>query len=88
MAAAAAKLDLTIQYCMPLNRHVLESAKFQVVTQIRASDDYQVCRCKCLANLTFISTLGVTYPLWAARQLTVGPWLHGGADLCGGRRSF
>lgn len=40
MADAAAGLGLTIQYCMPLPRHMLESTKFQVVTNARASGDY------------------------------------------------
>ena len=40
MADAAASLDITIQYCMPLPRHMLESTYFQAVTNARASGDY------------------------------------------------
>lgn len=40
MAAAARKLGLTIQYCMPLPRHYLEGgAKYSHVTTIRVSGD-------------------------------------------------
>jgi len=41
MATAAESLGLTIQYCMPLPRHMLESTRFRgVVTNARASGDY------------------------------------------------
>ena len=40
MADAAASLGITIQYCMPLPRHMLESTKHQPVTNARASGDY------------------------------------------------
>jgi len=40
MADAASELGLTIQYCMPLPRHMLESTKHQAVTNARASGDY------------------------------------------------
>jgi hypothetical protein len=40
MADAATALGLTIQYCMPLPRHMLESTYFQAVTNARASGDY------------------------------------------------
>ena len=40
MADAATALGLTIQYCMPLPRHMLESTQFQAVTNARASGDY------------------------------------------------
>ena len=40
MADAATGLGLTIQYCMPYPRHMLESTKFQAVTNARASGDY------------------------------------------------
>jgi hypothetical protein len=40
MGDAAASLGLTIQYCMPLPRHMLESTKHQAVTNARASGDY------------------------------------------------
>jgi len=40
MADAATGLGLTIQYCMPLPRHMLESTKHQAVTNARASGDY------------------------------------------------
>jgi hypothetical protein len=40
MAEAAASLGVTIQYCMPLPRHMLESTKHQPVTNARASGDY------------------------------------------------
>ncbi|EGD83514.1 hypothetical protein PTSG_04123 [Salpingoeca rosetta] len=40
MGNAAAKHNLTIQYCMPYPRHALQSVEISPVTQIRASDDY------------------------------------------------
>ena len=40
MSDAAASLNVTIQYCMPLPRHMLESTKHQPVTNARASGDY------------------------------------------------
>ena len=40
MADAADGLNVTIQYCMPLPRHMLESSKHQAVTNARASGDY------------------------------------------------
>jgi len=41
MGDAAAELDITIQYCMPLPMHILQSVEIQAVTQVRASNDYQ-----------------------------------------------
>jgi len=41
MNNAALKLDLTIQLCMPLPLHVLQSSLMDSVTHIRASGDYQ-----------------------------------------------
>jgi hypothetical protein len=40
MNDAAAKQRMTIQYCMPLPKHLLESTQLLTVTQARASDDY------------------------------------------------
>jgi hypothetical protein len=40
MADAATSLGVTIQYCMPLPRHMLESTHHQAVTNARASGDY------------------------------------------------
>eukprot|EP01064_Diplonema_japonicum_P022867 TRINITY_DN330_c17_g1_i1.p1 TRINITY_DN330_c17_g1~~TRINITY_DN330_c17_g1_i1.p1 ORF type:complete len:753 (+),score=190.36 TRINITY_DN330_c17_g1_i1:65-2323(+) len=40
MGNAAAKNGLTVQYCMPYPRHVLQSVEIPAVTQVRASDDY------------------------------------------------
>jgi hypothetical protein len=40
MAEAAAELGVTIQYCMPLPRHMLESTFHQPVTNARSSGDY------------------------------------------------
>jgi hypothetical protein len=40
MADAADGLNITIQYCMPLPRHMLESTKHKAVTNARASGDY------------------------------------------------
>eukprot|EP01113_Clastostelium_recurvatum_P038251 TRINITY_DN569_c0_g1_i3.p1 TRINITY_DN569_c0_g1~~TRINITY_DN569_c0_g1_i3.p1 ORF type:complete len:418 (-),score=101.55 TRINITY_DN569_c0_g1_i3:227-1480(-) len=40
MGAAAAKLNMTIQYCMPLPLHLLQSVEAQPVTQTRVSGDY------------------------------------------------
>jgi hypothetical protein len=42
MGAGAARNGLTIQYCMPYVRHLLQSLEVPVVTQARASDDYVV----------------------------------------------
>ena len=41
MANGAEKNGLTIQYCMPHLRHILQSVEFPSVTQARASDDYK-----------------------------------------------
>eukprot|EP01116_Phalansterium_solitarium_P018896 TRINITY_DN5142_c0_g1_i3.p1 TRINITY_DN5142_c0_g1~~TRINITY_DN5142_c0_g1_i3.p1 ORF type:complete len:741 (-),score=235.75 TRINITY_DN5142_c0_g1_i3:178-2400(-) len=40
MGDAASQLNLTIQYCMPLPNHLLQSTTIQAVTQSRASNDY------------------------------------------------
>lgn len=40
MSCAAERLDITILYCMVLPRHVVASAEFPAVTQVRVSDDY------------------------------------------------
>ena len=40
MAVAAERRNVTVQYCMALPRHVLQSASFARVTQARASHDY------------------------------------------------
>jgi hypothetical protein len=42
MAAGAKVNNVTIQYCMPYVRHLLQSLQYDVVTQARASDDYVV----------------------------------------------
>jgi hypothetical protein len=39
MAAAMAQQHLTIQYCMPTPRHILQSGKYANLTSIRASQD-------------------------------------------------
>ena len=41
MGTAAMEQGLTIQYCMPWTRHILQSLNNSAVTQIRVSDDYQ-----------------------------------------------
>ena len=41
MGDAAEQLDIRIQYCMALTRYVLQSVEIPVVTQVRASSDYQ-----------------------------------------------
>jgi len=41
MGKGAAKNNLTIQYCMPYVRHLLQSLEVDSVTQARASDDYK-----------------------------------------------
>ncbi|KAJ1458189.1 hypothetical protein M885DRAFT_95114 [Pelagophyceae sp. CCMP2097] len=41
MGQAAARHDVTIQYCMSWPRHILQSVELQAVTQARASADYQ-----------------------------------------------
>jgi len=40
MATAAARVGVTVQYCMEMARFVLQSSTLPAVTQIRASDDY------------------------------------------------
>jgi len=40
MGRAADKYGLTIQYCMSLSRHILQSLEIPAVTQARASTDY------------------------------------------------
>jgi len=40
MSTAAARVGVTIQYCMEMARFVLQSSTLASVTQIRASDDY------------------------------------------------
>jgi len=40
MAAAAESTNVTVQYCMALPRHILQSAAFPRVTHARASHDY------------------------------------------------
>lgn len=40
MGQAAQRYGLTIQYCMPYPRHLLQSLEVPAVTQTRASDDY------------------------------------------------
>ncbi|OWF39492.1 uncharacterized protein LOC110464957 [Mizuhopecten yessoensis] len=42
MNNAAQKLNITIQYCMALPRHALQSLKNPAVTQARVSDDYHL----------------------------------------------
>jgi hypothetical protein len=39
MASAAAQAGLTLQYCMPLPRHVLQTVEYPNVTSMRVSDD-------------------------------------------------
>jgi hypothetical protein len=41
MGRAASKFGLSIQYCMPYTRHLLQSLEIESVTQARASDDYK-----------------------------------------------
>lgn len=40
MGNAAKKFNLTLQYCMSLSRHVLQSLEIDAVTQIRVTNDY------------------------------------------------
>lgn len=42
MGKSAQANHLTIQYCMPYVRHIIQSLEVSVVTQTRASDDYVV----------------------------------------------
>ena len=39
MAAAAAQRGMTLQYCMPLPRHVLQTVEYSNLTSMRVSDD-------------------------------------------------
>jgi len=41
MGTAAERLGMTIQYCMPLPNHLLQSTSITAVTNVRASGDYQ-----------------------------------------------
>ena len=40
MGNAAAKYNITIQYCMSLSRHILQSVEIPFVTQARVTNDY------------------------------------------------
>lgn len=40
MGNAAAKYNITLQYCMSLSRHVLQSLEIDAVTQVRVTNDY------------------------------------------------
>merc|ERR1711904_454240 len=40
MGRGASKSGITIQYCMPYPRHILQSVEVHAVTNFRASDDY------------------------------------------------
>jgi hypothetical protein len=40
MGNAADKFNITIQYCMSLSRHVLQSLEIPAVTQVRVTNDY------------------------------------------------
>ena len=40
MGNSAEKFNITIQYCMSLSRHVLQSVEIPFVTQIRVTNDY------------------------------------------------
>lgn len=40
MGQAAQKFNITIQYCMSLSRHALQSVEIPSVTQIRVTNDY------------------------------------------------
>ena len=39
MAAAMAQANMTLQYCMPTTRHVMQSAKYSNLTSIRGAND-------------------------------------------------
>eukprot|EP01090_Pellita_catalonica_P002759 TRINITY_DN12359_c0_g1_i1.p1 TRINITY_DN12359_c0_g1~~TRINITY_DN12359_c0_g1_i1.p1 ORF type:complete len:705 (+),score=113.09 TRINITY_DN12359_c0_g1_i1:109-2115(+) len=41
MGSAAQRLGLTVQYCMPLPLHLMQSTQIQSVTNARATTDYQ-----------------------------------------------
>ncbi len=43
MGMGADSAGVTIQYCMPFPRHVLQSVEIPAVTQVRASDDHVPC---------------------------------------------
>lgn len=40
MADAAEKNGMTVQYCMSLSRHIMQSLEFNAVTQARVTNDY------------------------------------------------
>lgn len=40
MGSSAQKFNMTVQYCMSLSRHVLQSVEIQSVTQVRVTNDY------------------------------------------------
>jgi len=42
MGNAATEMNVTLQYCMQLPIHLMESLEISSLTQVRASDDYQV----------------------------------------------
>jgi hypothetical protein len=59
MAAGAASGGLTIQYSMPLPRHVLQSVKYPNVTSIRTSEDRFTSGAWNVYNFRLASALGV-----------------------------
>jgi hypothetical protein len=40
MGQAATKNNMTVQYCMSLSRHVMQSLEIDSVTQVRVTNDY------------------------------------------------
>ena len=66
MGNAATELDITIQYCMALPRHILQSAAFPRVTHARGSHDYGQSQ---EGNTEQWSSLGLTSLLYWALGL-------------------
>ena len=50
MGQAADKLNINIQYCMSLPRHILQALEIPRVTQTRRSTDYAF-RLKCIEQI-------------------------------------
>ncbi|NHJ02459.1 MAG: hypothetical protein EAX86_10015 [Candidatus Heimdallarchaeota archaeon] len=63
MATAAARKDVTIQYCMPTPAFFLQAMEFPAVTQIRCSQDYNARFPKSFYIPNFTQTCILSYAL-------------------------
>lgn len=91
MAAAAEAENVTIQYCMSLPRHILQSASFPRVTQARASHDYGQSRADDTEQWSSIGLTAMLYwslgllpykdPFWSEVDESGNPWGGGAREL-------